>query len=682
MTPDGVVTWSTPANVDHMAWGCPTAVGDTQGNTYLQTIDTQGKFVLQSVDASGRLRWSTPLGDFSPWGENPVIGANGNVYLVERDTTANPYLFGYDTTTGAVTLHGISFPYVTGLYAYSGGLAIVNTDAGGIFGLDSEVDYLSYDGTLIHKFDTGAPISYNGNFSNAGGANGSVYVAGYPLTCSGGAGYGSQGLTNLSVEKITPAGLAWTWTDSTAHNCSATKLAATPDGGVILARNEHPPNPAADFTSISPTGALRWAHHAGGPLGPAYNGGDFTPVADSNGVVALPSSYEFACPDYSTLACSGVQVEFVTQDATSPVLPTLHVTDLANQYFNLSDLSIDAGRVYLTRSDAPVDNGGSLSAFAVTGLSTDYRVARQEALAGMAIGPGPPADLLLGSGGSAAPTPHASGTGVYVALGDSYSSGEGDPPYLTGTDTSGCHRSALSYAFRVNLDLGFYTPRFSFHACSGAKILDFYQPNRNRHEPKQLQWLNSAAQLVTLTIGGNDANFSSVLRSCFLNATGIIERSCTVSWNKSVDDAIQRMAKSSVGNVESLTQLYKTLLAAAPNAQVMVVGYPRFFPQKPPHTCGTGVSPFVFRRVQMNWINQKIMAIDKTIRNTVALLQSSRVKYVDAYSAFHGHERCTKDPYLNGIIPSYQRHIAVGSFHPNISGHRKLAKLVEVAYLR
>jgi hypothetical protein len=391
LTPDGSVLWSVPANVAP-AWGCSrTAVGDSQGNTYLQTVDTQGNAVFESLTPLGGLRWSTPLGRFRPWYQNPVLGTNGSVYLVETDEYGNFYLFGYDANTGVVTLNGIPFPYITGLYAYSGGLAVVNTNAGGIFGHDSEVDYLSYDGTVLHSYDTGAPISFNGNTSNAGGANGSVFVAGYPPTCYGENGYpsGSHNLTNLSVEKITPSGIAWTWTDNIEYNCGETKLAATPDGGVILERTEEPSNYAADFSSIGPTGVLRWTHHASGPLGPAYVAGSSAPVVDSNGVVALPSGYQFECPDYSTLPCSGVQVEFVTQGSASATLPTLQVSEPANRYFSLSSLGIDTGRVYLERIGAPIAGVESLSGFAVPGLATDYRLVLQEALAAGAPSPLP-----------------------------------------------------------------------------------------------------------------------------------------------------------------------------------------------------------------------------------------------------------------------------------------------------
>jgi hypothetical protein len=56
----------------------------------------------------------------------------------------------------------------------------------------------------------------------------------------------------------------------------------------------------------------------------------------------------------------------------------------------------------------------------------------------------------------------------YAALGDSFASGEGNPPYDAGSDTSSdsCHRSTVAYAHQVAqaLDLP-----LSFYACSGAK---------------------------------------------------------------------------------------------------------------------------------------------------------------------------------------------------------------------
>lgn len=273
---------------------------------------------------------------------------------------------------------------------------------------------------------------------------------------------------------------------------------------------------------------------------------------------------------------------------------------------------------------------------------------------------------------------------TYVALGDSYSSGEGiQATYLSGTDAdmprNRCHRSALSYPFHVNLDLGFYSPRFSFHACSGALVEDFYRPNHggNTNEPAQLSWLDGQkgadAKLVTLTIGGNDAHFASVVWDCWKQANHL-GGSCVAKWRGPVDDAIAQMGRT--GSVLSLTLLYDRIAGKALHARIIVVGYPRFFPKRTPLFCATGAGGW-FDIWQMSWMNAEVKKMDDTIGGTVAAMHNARVRYVDAYDAFNGHELCTARPYMNAVIPSLNGNINAGSFHPNIDGQRTLAQLVE-----
>lgn len=90
----------------------------------------------------------------------------------------------------------------------------------------------------------------------------------------------------------------------------------------------------------------------------------------------------------------------------------------------------------------------------------------------------------------------------YVALGDSYSSGEGNPPFLPGTDGSHdyCHRSAAAYpnilAERYGLDLHFY-------ACSGAGTINILLNKLDTEIPQiKRPALKPGDALVTLTIGG------------------------------------------------------------------------------------------------------------------------------------------------------------------------------------
>src|SRR4051812_3176431 len=74
-----------------------------------------------------------------------------------------------------------------------------------------------------------------------------------------------------------------------------------------------------------------------------------------------------------------------------------------------------------------------------------------------------------------------SSPGRYVALGDSYSAGEGLPPYVTGTENvpegDRCHRSDFGYPEQLKIveldEAGAKKPVTpEFRACSGAEVPD------------------------------------------------------------------------------------------------------------------------------------------------------------------------------------------------------------------
>src|ERR1700739_2926637 len=102
---------------------------------------------------------------------------------------------------------------------------------------------------------------------------------------------------------------------------------------------------------------------------------------------------------------------------------------------------------------------------------------------------------VLGPAAAAAAQP------AYVALGDSYSSGVGTRVYYN--DGTSCERSPDAYAPQIASQRGY---ALTFEACSGAKTTDVTN--------NQLGPLNSSTNLVTITIGGNDAGFSTVIENC------------------------------------------------------------------------------------------------------------------------------------------------------------------------
>ncbi len=100
----------------------------------------------------------------------------------------------------------------------------------------------------------------------------------------------------------------------------------------------------------------------------------------------------------------------------------------------------------------------------------------------------------------------------YIALGDSYSSGEGLAPYLAGSGS--CDRSPEAYPEIVTRRLRDVTLRF--FACSGATIGQI----TGQVASAPLSDLRRAT-LTTVTAGGNDLPFSGLISACVGAVTSI-----------------------------------------------------------------------------------------------------------------------------------------------------------------
>ena len=91
----------------------------------------------------------------------------------------------------------------------------------------------------------------------------------------------------------------------------------------------------------------------------------------------------------------------------------------------------------------------------------------------------------------------------YVALGDSYSSGDGAGSYSDGS----CRESSNAYpVLWANANA---PATFTNETCSGATTSSVIST--------QLGALSSATTLVSITVGGNDVGFASVMETCVLD---------------------------------------------------------------------------------------------------------------------------------------------------------------------
>ena len=191
----------------------------------------------------------------------------------------------------------------------------------------------------------------------------------------------------------------------------------------------------------------------------------------------------------------------------------------------------------------------------------------------------------------------------YVALGDSYSSGEGLEPnatsYIAPSNTDGCHRSTAAYPERVATGLGanlnqFNTfPTNAFVACSGA-VTSTLVGGRDG-EPSQLLALSAIAKYVTLTIGGNDIGFANILNDCMdltaqLSAIHYTASSIFASTSQCNTDLERAQylltpGNSSISTIQATLQtVYSEVMALAPNARLLVLNYPQIFTTSPVQT--------------------------------------------------------------------------------------------------
>ncbi|MFI7426582.1 SGNH/GDSL hydrolase family protein [Micromonospora sp. NPDC049836] len=302
----------------------------------------------------------------------------------------------------------------------------------------------------------------------------------------------------------------------------------------------------------------------------------------------------------------------------------------------------------------------------------------------------------------------------YVALGDSYSSGEGNPGYEEDTvrdPRNKCHRSLTKaypsmvklpgHAQSIATEAAANAADFHFLACSGAQSVDLTQaavtvgntdntiwgwPNNYHYgEVNQIDdsgWLDEDTTLVTVSIGGNDVDFGDILSACIKTSVNCVAEDyvLTRSWgdadpktNVKDPQPLIRYEPYLVDRLQShLVSVYEQIHVRAPHAKIVVVGYPRLFRNWSPVLCH-GLLPEV--QAWMNGIADRLtQSIALAVQVTRTDYPGVDITFADPTLAFTGHAVCEvgEVQWINGIVPSEQS----GSFHPNNGGHVGYADLV------
>ncbi len=242
---------------------------------------------------------------------------------------------------------------------------------------------------------------------------------------------------------------------------------------------------------------------------------------------------------------------------------------------------------------------------------------------------------LVAQGTLLAPPPRASAaSGAYVALGDSYSSGVG-----AGGASGACLRSRGAYAYRLGRTVT------SMRACGGATTADVLD--------RQLASFPADTRLVTITIGGNDAGFIDVIGSCLLGSPS----SCSTRVGRA-----ERFVRTRL--TARLRRVYDAIGDRAPDATVVVAGYPRLFARRP--WCGP-VGRIDDR--EQRRLNEAANLLARTIAAEVKRHRGFR--FADVREAFNGGGVCARSPRIHGVTSPQ-----VSSFHPNARGYETYARVI------
>jgi len=599
---------------------------------------------------NGRALWSTDLGNqsdpvcssMSTWGSeshdemmtNASQGSDGNVYgLVQQ---ANPGCATYLTGVSGVDGHVLFKQQLTTTDSQKGdrvwvyGDHIVTVDTTGL------LRQFGYDGTE----NTSAGYQFPSSLGNFGAtyanADGRVFAVG---ACTG-------SMTDTFLAYHDPNGDSYV--GASGLGCNPSVSYTVGGNGSLVAYDSHDSATTFHFTTTSVTGTSVTVPR---PSSAYYSYNDGYWQDQSGNAVTIRQFYT------SGWMSAGMSVDYIDGS-----------TGAVSNIFSMG-VDIDHPSPRVTRSDIA---GGYLYSF-ICHDSSQCPSSASTSIDGWIHKiqlPSRFGTAVKDTGGFAT---YTSTKLQYVAMGDSFSSGESDAPFFSPTDISGgnqCHRSSNAYPEWVSQTSSTLSLT-DFTSCSGATT-DNVLTSGQYNEPAQVKVLNDATKVVTITIGGNDVKFKDFAMACVLTY-------CDVG-SDAYNTSISLINNTLPG---ALNTTYSTILTDAPNAEVYVVDYPQMVPVKATTDAIDSRCPYLYAGAEP-WGNAQgahalLVQLDEKIVASVNAVRAmnpdyfARLHFVDvdaSGSPFAGHEVCgtdstswfqNVDQAILNINPAY-------ALHPNVLG--------------
>lgn len=301
----------------------------------------------------------------------------------------------------------------------------------------------------------------------------------------------------------------------------------------------------------------------------------------------------------------------------------------------------------------------------------------------------------------------------YLAIGDSYSSGEGDlgapelgaSYYINGTANDGqCHLSSRSYPFLLRDYYHIPNDDMKSVACSGAKLQDDYmslvsayngqhnqlkgktQSESEREREQALKSFNPGVvpqlefvkkyqpEIITITGGGNDADFGGTLYYC-VRVKDVIEGPMTCPQAVEGSEAFNALFDQINMQYTNMTSFVSKIKSVSPETKIVLVGYPSFVSEE--DKCNLEVGSL--NKQERIMINKAVSRLNEVLR---AVAHDSRVSFIDVQDSLHGGRLCEKQNYVTGLTDEGYWDVLINHkynqlFHPNATGHQKIFEKVK-----
>ncbi|WP_194853021.1 SGNH/GDSL hydrolase family protein [Nocardia sp. SYP-A9097] len=251
----------------------------------------------------------------------------------------------------------------------------------------------------------------------------------------------------------------------------------------------------------------------------------------------------------------------------------------------------------------------------------------------------------------------------YVALGDSWAADATSDSSRMSTQfrPSGCAQSASNYAKLVAAALA--VPTFRDVSCGGAVTGDMVGPQTGPQAlagfiPPQFDALTPTTDLVTVLIGGNDADLARTVFACLT-----LDATATPCLNSQAPNGDDHMSTAIAAAEPKVAAVVRDIRDRAPHARILLLNYFKIqgtdggcFPAVP-------ISP-----ADSIWLGNKLIELNAMLARVAS---ATGVELVDTYATSDGHDACQAPGvrWGEGLVPFGSSPVGLATpFHPNQLG--------------